>query len=327
VVEIEQLRVRDWEVLRLSAEGVSLDVVPGLGGTVTALRRLPDGASLLWSTPWGLRHRDARGLPGSSEAQMADSYPGGWQTLFPNGGDTAVVQGVEWGFDGEARLTWLDWEPLDNGVVLTGRLVRSPFRLTKTLTLDGDTVTLQERVSNEGGEAVETMWGSQIVLGGDLIQPGTTLSVSASTVHPDPRFSVGTSYDDLMPWPRSHGPRSVVNLARLPGPDAEESRLSYLDDFFDHALTVRSPDRSLGLDLTWDAPWPYLWYSLEAHGRTGFPWYSGAYFLALTPSSSWPAHGVHEVRRTSGTTVWVQPGEELTSGLSVRIHPAPPVPR
>ena len=324
MVEIEQLRVRDWEVLRLRAAGVSLDVVPGLGGTVTELRRQPDGESLLWSTPWGLRPAGARGLPGSSEAQMADSYPGGWQTLFPNGGDTAVVQGVEWGFDGEARLAWMDWEPREDGVVLSGRLVRSPFRLTKTFTVDGSTVTLEERVHNEGGEAVETMWGAQLVFGGALVGPGTTLSTTASTVHPDPRYSIGTSYDDLMPWPRSHGPRSVVNLARLPGPDAEETRLSYLDDFSDHILTVRSPDRTLGVDLTWDEQWPYLWYSLEAHGRTGFPWFSSAYFLALTPSSSWPAHGLHEVRRTSGTTVWVQPGEELSSRLGVRVHPAPP---
>jgi hypothetical protein len=323
VVQIEQLRVRNWEVLRLGSDEISLDVVPGLGGTVTALRRLPDEASVLWSTPWGLRHRDARGLPGSSEAQMADSYPGGWQTLFPNGGDTAVVNGVEWGYDGEARITWLDWEQQGGSLVLTGRLVRSPFRLTKTFTVDGDTVTLEERVHNEGGEVVETMWGSQLVLGGDLVRPGTTLTTSASTVHPDPRFSVGTSYDDLMPWPRSHGPRSVVNLARVPGPDEEESRLSYLTDFSSHTLTVQTPDRSLGIDLTWDDSWPHVWYSLEAHGRTGFPWYSGAYFLALTPCSSWPAHGVHEVRRTSGSTVWVQAGEELTSRLSVRVHAAP----
>jgi galactose mutarotase-like enzyme len=323
-VEIEQRTVRDWEVLRLSTEEVRLDVVPALGGTVTALDRCADGASLLWSTPWGLRHRGAIGLPGSSEAQMLDSYPGGWQTLFPNGGDTAVVQGAEWGFHGEARLTWLDWEQQGDSLVLTGRLVRTPFLLTKTFTVVGGTVTLEERVRNDGDEALEVMWGSHLALGGDLVGPGTTIATSASTVHPDPRHSVGTGYDDLMPWPRSHGPHSVVNLARLPGIDVAETRLSYLDDFTTPALTVLSPDRSLGVDLEWDEVWPYVWYNLEAGGRNGFPWYSRGYFLALTPSSSWPARGVHEVRRTSGTTVWVQPDEELTSRLALRVHPVPP---
>jgi galactose mutarotase-like enzyme len=321
VAQIEQLNIRDWEVLRISGEGVSLDIVPALGGTVTALRRLPDGASLLWSTPWGLRHRGARPLPGSSEALMIDSYPGGWQTLFPNGGETAVVQGAEWAHDGEARLTWLDWETQDDAVVLRGRLVRSPFQLTKTFTVTGDTVTLEERIRNDGGEAMETMWGAQLTFGGDLVGLGTTISTSASTVHPDPRHSIGTSYDDVMPWPRSHGPSSVVNLSRLPGPQAAETRLSYLDDFSSYALTVHSPDRSLGVDVEWDEIWPFVWYALEAGGRSGFPWYSAGYFLALTPATSWPGHGLHEVRRTSGTTLWVQPGEELTSRLRLRVHP------
>ncbi len=320
-MQIEKTVVREWEVLRLSTEAVSLDVVPALGGTVTDLTRRADGASLLWSTPWGLRHRGAWSVPGSSEAVMADTFPGGWQTLFPNGGDTAIVQGVEWGYHGEARVTWLDWEQRDDALVLSGRLVRSPFTLTKTFTLDGDTVRLDERMTNVGGEPVEVMWGSQLTLGGDLVGPGSTITATASTVHPDPRFSVGTSYDDLMPWPRAHGPKGVVNLARLPGPDADETRLCYLTDFAVPSLTVHSPDRSLGLDLTWDASWPYVWYSLEAGGRKGFPWYSGAYFLSLTPGTSWPAHGLHEARRTSGTTVWVQPGEELTAQVSLHVHP------
>jgi hypothetical protein len=322
-VQIEQLEVRGWEVLRVSSEAVSLDVVPALGGTVTALSRRSDNASLLWSTPWGLRHRGGWSLPGSSEAQMADTYPGGWQTLFPNGGDTAVVEGVEWGHHGEARLTWLDWEQRDGTLVLTGRLVRSPFTLSKTFTFEGEQVVLEETVHNVGGERVEVMWGSQLALGGDLVGPGSSVATSASTVHPDPRSSVAASYEELMPWPRSHGPRSVVNLSRLPGPDADESRLSYLTDFETTSVTVRSPDRRLGLDLSWDDSWPYLWYSLEAGGRHGFPWYSRGYFLALTPGTSWPAHGLHEVRRASATTVWLEPDETRTIRLRLRVHPAP----
>ena len=80
---------RGWEVLRLSTDELSLDVLPGLGGTITSLTRTRDTAELLWSTPWGLRRAGAYALPGSSEATMIDSFPGGWQTLFPNGGESA----------------------------------------------------------------------------------------------------------------------------------------------------------------------------------------------------------------------------------------------
>ena len=323
MAELTSRDVRGWEVLRLRSDQVSVDVVPGLGGTITDLSRRADEAALLWSTPWGLRRQGAWSLPGSSEAVMLDSYPGGWQTLFPNGGDTAVLHGVEWGHDGETRLNWLDWEWRDDGLAMSGRLVRSPFEVTKSVAVAGDTVTVEETVTNVGGEAVEVMWGSQLALGGDLVGPGTTVSTSASVVRPDPRASSGTSYEDLMPWPRSHGQRSVVNLSRLPGPEAGESRLAYLTDFAAPALTVRNATGSLGVDLTWDETWPYVCYSLEAGGRSGFPWFGNAYFLALTPTSSWPAHGLHEVRRTSATAVWVQPGERLASRLAVRVHPAP----
>jgi hypothetical protein len=321
MAELTVHSVRGWEVLRLSSDQLSVDVVPGLGGTVTDLTRRADGASLLWSTPWGLRRHGSVSVPGSSEAVMLDSYPGGWQTLFPNGGDTAVLHGVEWGQDGEARVTWLEWELREGALELTGRLVRSPFRIARTVRVEDDTVTVTERLTNEGGEAVEVMSGSQLALGGDLIGPGTTVSTSASVVRPDPRHSSGTTYEDLMPWPRSHGPRSVVNLSRLPGPDAGESRLAYLSDFTTPSLTVRNASGSLGVDLSWDEGWPYLWYSLEAGGRSGYPWFGNGYFLALTPSSSWPAHGLHEVRRTSATARWAQPGEQLDSRVSVRVHP------
>ena len=322
MAQLERRTERDWEVLRLSSGAVSVDVVPGLGGTVTALDRA-DGASLLWSTPWGLRHRGSWHLPGSSEASSVDSYPGGWQTLFPNGGDTAVVHGVEWGHNGEARLTWLDWEHDGDGLTMSGRLVRAPFELVKTVRVEDHTVVLEERLTNAGGEAVEVMWGSQIAFGGDLVGPGTTVSTTASVVRPDPRTSPGTSYDDLMPWPRSHGSRSVVNLSRLPGPDSDETRLAYLTDLGRHALTVRNATGAVGVDVEWDEIWPYLWYSFEAGGRTGYPWFSKGHFLTLTPATSWPAHGLHEVRRASATTVWVQPEEELQSRLTLQVHPAP----
>lgn len=323
MAELEQRTVRGWEVLRLRSAEVSVDVVPGLGGTLTALTRRADDAQLLWSTPWGLRHAGAWSVPGSSEAMMLDTYPGGWQTLFPNGGDTAVLHGVEWGYDGEARLTWLDWTFDDGVLAMTGRLVRSPFRLTKTVTVDGPSVTVAETVTNAGGEPLEVMWGSQLALGGDLVGPGSTVSTTASVVRPDPRHSSASNYEELMPWPRSLGQRAVVNLSRVPAAGSAETRLAYLTDFTTPALTVRNAAGSLGVDLSWDESWPYLWYSLEAGGREGFPWFSDGYFLALTPATSWPAHGLHEVRRTSASAVWVQPGEQLSGRLSVRVHPHP----
>ena len=132
-------------------------------------------------------------------------------------------------------------------------------------------------------------------------QPSTT---SASTVHPDPRFSTSTSYDDSTPSAALARPVAGRRQpSRLPpGPDADETRLAYLADFDTPRSTVSAaPTRTVGLDLTWDAEdWPYLWYSMEAGGGgTASPGSRVGYFLALAPGAGWPAHGLHEVRRAS----------------------------
>ncbi|MET0692782.1 MAG: hypothetical protein ABWY56_02570 [Propionibacteriaceae bacterium] len=319
--DFEQLTVSGWEVLRLSTDQLCVDVVPSLGGSVVSLRRRSDEQELLWQTPWGLRPRGSWSVPGNSEAQMLDTYPGGWQSLFPNGGDTAIVHGVEWGYNGETRLAPFSWTWSDGALVMRTRLVRSPFAVTKTISVRDAEVRIEETVHNVAGEAMEVIWGSQIAFGGTLIGPETVVDAQATTVHPDPSTSENTSFDDVMPWPRSFGNPGVVNLRNLPAAGSNETRMAYVTDFLQPAMTIRNAAHDVGVDLEWDGDaWPHLWYAMEAGGRTGFPWFSAGYFLALTPSSSWPGHGIHDARRVAQTTLWIQPEETKTAHLSVRVH-------
>lgn len=322
MAEDEQLEVRGWEVVRISSDAVQVDLVPALGGTVTSLVRRSDGVELLWQTPWGLRHRGGASLPGHAAALLYDTFPGGWFSLFPNAGDNAVLHGSDWGFHGELRATWLDWTATPSSVRLTGRLVRSPFEVTKTVSVHGFEVTVGETVTNVGGERIETVWASQLMLGGDLIGPDTVVDAGASTVHPDPMTSRGADYHDILPWPRAQASDAVVNLRNLPAPGSGETRLAYLTDFTRASITVRRPSAHLGLGFSWDLEaWPYAWYAMEAGGSSGFPWFSGAYHLAITPSSSWPGHGVHDARRVSDTVMWLHPGEARTSFLTATLSP------
>jgi hypothetical protein len=114
----------------------------------------------------------------------------------------------------------------------------------------------------------------------------------------------------------------MINLRLMPGPDAAETRLAYLSDFSQPLITVSRPSHRIAIDIEWDADvFPYVWYSMEAGGRSGFPWYRAGYFLSLTPVTSWPAHGVHEARRVSGSTVLIDPREVVTSYVALRVQP------
>ncbi len=321
MAELEQRQHRGWEILRLTSDDLATDIVPGLGGTVTSIIRTSDQSELLWSTPWGLRPASAAQLPGGAEAAMLDTYPGGWQTLFPNGGDRVSANGVEWGFDGEARICWLDWEFTGSSLIMNGRLSRAPFEISKIISVRGSEITIGETVRNVGGEGVEVMWGSQLTLGGALLGPDTVVDSGASVVHPDPQVSRHASYDDMMPWPRSHGTDSAINLRSLPESDAGETRLAYLSDFSRPELSVTRSSLGLGVDLEWDGEaWPYVWYALEAGGRADYPWYRKGYFLSLTPCSSWPAHGLDAARTVSDTSMWIGPGGSRTAHLTLRVH-------
>lgn len=317
----ERLSVGDWELLRLTTDQVILDVVPQLGGTVVSLRRREDDVELLWRTPWGLRPRGSLSVPGSSEAAMLDTYPGGWQSLFPNAGETSIVHGVEWGADGEARLAPFSWTAVSGAVVLRCRLVRSPFEVTKVISVRGSEVKVAETVTNVGGEPLEVMWGQQVVFGQPLISAETVVDAEATTVYPDPAVSVNVSYEDVLPWPRSYGNEAVINLRNLPGPETGQTRLAYITDFSRPRLTIRNPELDLGVDLEWDGEtWPHLWYSLEAGLRSDFPWYNKGYFFSVTPNTSWPGHGIYDARQVNQSTLWINAEEALTAHLTVRVH-------
>jgi len=322
VADLIRRETRGWEVLELTTDALAVTVLPGLGGAIWSLTRRSDGAGLLYNTPWGLPAYGSPSVARNSLVQAMSTF-GGWQPLFPNAGDAVTVQGVEWPFDGEARLTPLDWEYTGTSLIMNGRLRHTPFTVTRTISLRDSELSLGETVRNVGRTGIETMWGSQLALGGDLIGPDTILDTAATVVRPDPKYAESTSYDDLSPWPRTPGPFGMINLRSAPGPTADESRLTYLSDFTRPWLRVTRPERRLGLDLEWDdSTWPHVWYRLEAGGHREFPWYGTGYFLSLTPCTSWPAHGLHEARRVATTTLAIPTGATRTSHATLTVHPA-----
>ena len=320
MAQLDQADLRGWEMLHLTTADLRVAVLPGLGGTITSVRRLVDDAEVCWSRPQGVRARGLPGLGGTAEAQRDDQQLGGWQTLFPNAADAATLYGVEWPYDGEVRLTWLDWEFTGSSLILRGQLLRGPFELTKIISVRGSQITVGETVRNLGNDPLETIWASRLCLGGAALGPDTVLESGARVVRADPRTGQGAGYDDVLPWPRAHGGRGMVNLRQMPGPEAGESRIAYLMDFAHPYVELRRPSTDLHLRIEWeDDPFPFLWYELEAGGEVEHPWWGTGYMLALTPSSSWPARGLHDARRVADTALVLPPGTARTSSVTLTV--------
>ncbi len=241
-IEVAHSQIRGWESITLSSPELRLQVIPGLGASIVSLVRVADGIELLHQTPWGLPNAATGALPGSAAEVRHDFNPGGWQSLFPNAGDNAIVDGIEWGTDGEARLSPFDvvieQTSEEARLIMTTRLRRTPFRLTKIIRLRGPEIGLTETIEHCGHRSMRVLWASQLALGSPLISGATEIDCGAAVVHPDAVLNYDVDYADISPWPRTPGPDSMINLRYLPEPGSELNRLAYLTEFSSGWATV-----------------------------------------------------------------------------------------
>jgi galactose mutarotase-like enzyme len=315
---------RDWSVLRLTSDTLVAEVVPGKGGDILSVRLREDGTGLLWQSPWGLRARGAATTGEHDIARLIEAYPGGWQTVFPNGGDAVTEHGVGWGMHGEVWLTPFDWEPVANGVQMRARLVRSPFEVVKRIVLDGAELAVTETVTNVGGDPIEVMWSQHPAFGAPLIGADTVIESAARAFvvddvrdTPTADLALGARGD----WPHVPGRTGgSVDVSRIPGPGAGVDRMGYLTDFTRGHVVIRNPRLDLSVALHWDSTlFPHAWYWLEGNATRGFPWYRSAYVLAIEPATSMPGQGIGAVREKNGSQISIAPGESRTVRVGLTI--------
>lgn len=323
--ELSTLELKGWEVVRLQSPHLEVDVLPGKGGDILAVTWVPTRVNLLWESPWGLRPRGAVSTAKDSVARFLENYPGGWQTIFPNGGDAASVSGIEWGFHGEAALVPWDWTPIDGGVELSTRLTQSPFELSKKIWVDSNQVRVTETATNVGPDPQQVMWSHHPAFGAPFISGDTTVQCGASTFIADDERDVEAG--DLEPGAESDWPKALTregtsaDISRLPDRDTSLDRFGYLTGFDEGWASIESPSTGITARLEWNARiFPHAWYWLEAHATAGFPWFGQAYVFAIEPASSYPGQGVQKVREKTGTLLSFDPGESRSVELSLSVE-------
>src|SRR5688572_11013808 len=93
-----------WRTLTLRNEQMEVVVLPEKGSEIFALRSRRHDLDVLWKAPWGLRPPPVAAAAAVDAAAWLDHYGGGWQELFPNGGDACVYAGAPHTFHGEASV-------------------------------------------------------------------------------------------------------------------------------------------------------------------------------------------------------------------------------
>jgi hypothetical protein len=91
-------------LVSLENQFLRVSVLAGKGTDIVEFNYKPRDLDFVWLTPGGV-HNPASFLSTSPDplATFVDTYPGGWQEVFPNGGAPAISLGASFGQQSEIR--------------------------------------------------------------------------------------------------------------------------------------------------------------------------------------------------------------------------------
>ncbi|HSB08329.1 MAG TPA: aldose 1-epimerase [Blastocatellia bacterium] len=324
---LTELVLAGYRCVVLENEKLRVTVIADKGADIYEFLYKPRDIDFMWRSWVGLRER-SHFVPTSARAAAGahmDYYEGGWQELFPNCGGLSLHQGAEIGQHGEVLL--LPWryailkdEPDQIEVRFDVRTVRTPFHLTKTLSLRRNEAVLRihERVTNESGQEVDFTWGHHPALGWPFIDESCRVDLPACRIRTELDFIPATSRlapNQTTDWPNAEGvDGGLVDLSRIPGPDVAASDMVFLEGITDGWFAVTNTALRVGFALRYPADvFKQLWYWQVYRGGRDYPWWHATYNIALEPCATLPVLS-HAAAR--GEALALKAGESCEADLA-----------
>lgn len=278
-----------------------VSVTPRVGGTITEVRHKPSGLSVLGHVPWDTIGEPLP-APARDEPEWLTRYTGGWPLLFPNAGDACMVDDVFHGFHGEASIS--PWDVVSSNPTtlnLERRFTAIPAHMRRSITVSGDTLSIDEDVTFTGHAPTDVMWGHHPSFGGDLFAGPVEITSGARNIRIEPAYA----------------PPEGADLLR---PSAPLASLAYLETFDEPWAMIRRLDNAIAIRLTWDGkhfPCAWLWHELE--GTSAAPWAGRTRLIAIEPCTTPCALGLAEAGRRGLPLLRLAPGNSYTAHIALRV--------
>lgn len=292
-------------------------VLPAKGADIHSIQyKKRENLELLWKAPWGVSAPGMSMLHSEgSKQRWLDAYHGGWQLMFPNAGNECHYKGVLYGFHGEASMVPWKYQVEKTGEKLRVRfctdLTRSPFRLERVLQLESNTATLtiEEKITNLGREAMDCEWGQHIAFGEPFLSEDCSLHVPAKSI-------IGAVRDQLLSrlpfgqsnWPHvtSHG--KIYDMSKMPPRHEHTTDFGVLCDLSEGYYELTNSKLDLSVGVAWDLRvMPYVWLWQEFQGLKDYPFYGRCYVMGVEPCSTFSEEGLLD---------------SIEKGVAMRIEPA-----
>ncbi len=289
----------------ISNRFLSATILPEKGCDIYSLVYRPRALDVLWKSPWGLRRPGSSiATAASSEAAWLEHYEGGWQLIFPNGGDACSYKGADLNFHGEASVSAWDYKvrrlsAASVSVDFSVELARSPFRLHRSVTVERalPALLIEERIENRSEEDLQYMWGHHPAFGAPFLDTDCRLQVPAqSFLAHDTEISTFCRLQAGVRgrWPELDGKDGRrVDLSVVPRAGERVTEFGYVCDLEAGWYALTNEAVRVGFGLAWPREiFPYLWFWQELRGSFGYPWYGRCYVMAVEPFTSIPGAGL-----------------------------------
>jgi hypothetical protein len=289
----------------LENEYIRMTILAGRGADVVEFLYKPLDIDLVWLTNKGIPTKKIPEFHDDDVDTFLEGYPGGWQTVFPNGGAPSEVGGISFGQHAEAAL--LEWQYVVNvdtaeevSVDFMVETKKTPFRVKKQFSLKRyeKKCKIVETIHNLSDKSWKTMWGAHFSFGAPLIDSNSTIALPKGgrvIPHPESISSAGRRLADLSEfnWPMGKSSSGAeIDFSNLP-PVKTASEMLYIKNLTESWYQINSPSKKLAAKVSWDRNiFPYLWFWQEFGAANDYPWYGKHYNIGLEPFSSYPTNGL-----------------------------------
>ena len=267
------------------------------GAEFLELRDKATDEDLLWHGHPAITS-NAGGTPSTHrhEGNFLDHFAGGWQEIFPSGGDPSTYLGADFGQHGEvALLPWTATILQDTAELIqvrfevTSRLM--PITLARTITLGCEQtgIHLDEIATNHSDIELPVMWGHHISIGGPWAVAANRITVPDLTPiqvpvceWPQYRWAPGAHT-----WPHvTKTDGAVEDVRTLPVSDRSEGHL-ILGPMTEGRILLEAPALSRTVTFEWPVgDYPYAWCWFVYNGHPSWPLWGRHRLITIEPFTS-----------------------------------------
>ncbi len=228
-----------------------------------------------------------------------------WPEMFPVASDYGDNLGQLQPLHGEARFQSWRCDIVEDSedavsVRLSAKMQLSPFVLTRTMTLEGNsgTLILDEEVKNVGSKALPILWGHHPTFGAPFIEEGVKLYL------PDGEFI--------------DGDQSMLTMGK---PGCGDGNMFYRVNLAGGWYGLFNDKRKFGLGMRWDHNlFRVIWIWQSFNADSGSPMFDDLYGCAVEPVTSLPSQ--HE-RYGDLAAISVEAGQTITTRLEAFLFDDP----